>query len=190
MIESQEDKALLNDLKRVITGVPSIDIIYGKIRKGSKSVALNYLGKRDSYFELVENWKRQAPARSRRRARFFSFLNAVDKKEKTILVRIHLERKKENILWDIGLLVGSITKEAKYRKFPLQRPKPHWDEYQKYLDVWDLRVKKGMKFPAIAKKVLPKYFEGKKPEPEAAINLVKHYFRQAKAMINGRWKQI
>jgi len=198
-LEEGKDE-FLNELKKVVAGVPSIEVIYGS-GKGGKSVALNYLVRNDQYFRSIDNWKKQSPDQFRKPGRFFSLLNAAHKEDKTIQIKIHLNRKKGNILKDISSLLDFIEKEAKYRKFNLKGLKPHWDEYEKYLRVYDLKKEHPMlTWAEIAKEIFPDEvkenvsphkFHTKTVAKQYAKDKVRYYWNRANIMINkGGWKEI
>ena len=198
-IEGMKDsmKPFWDDLKKVVAGVPSIEIIYGQDQIRLKSVSLNYSLRNDEYFRLIDNWSKQYPDHFRKKGRFLSLLNAVNNGDKTILIKIHLNRKKENILKDVNSLINFIAKEAKYRNFNLKRPKPHWDEYEKYLSVYDLKKENPrLTWSDIAKKIFPdEVYENKKLSKQIALpsarDKVRYYWNRANIMINkGGWKEI
>lgn len=130
---------------------------------------------------------------SKTRFRILS-IDAIDKKNKTVMIRIHLDRKKEDILRDISLLLDNLAKEAKEDDIDLKRPKPHWNVYDKFLKVYDLRRKDKRKWTwsKIAERMLPNEVqidrEGKKTRNR--LDKVRHYDRRAKEMISGGWRQI
>jgi hypothetical protein len=198
-LEEGKDE-FLNELRKVVAGVPSIEVVYGS-GKGTKSVGLNYLARNDQYLRSIAKWRKQHPDRFKKHGRFFSLLNAVHKEDKTIQIKIRLNRKKGNILKDINSLIDFIEEEAKYRKFNLKGLKPHWDEYEKYLRVYDL--KKGnprLTWSEIAKEIFPDEVE-KHVSPhkqqikmlvtQTAKDKVRYYWNRANIMINkGGWKEI
>jgi hypothetical protein len=201
-IEEMKDgkDAFLSELKKVIAGVPSIEIIYGS-QKGLKSVALNYLARNEEYFRFVDKWRKQHGDQFRKPERFFSLLNAVNNEDKTVRIKIHLNRKKENIFKDFTRLLDFIEKEAKYRKFNLKRPRPHWDEYEKYLRVFDLKKEHPkLTWSDIAKEIFPdevkKHVSPHKHQikilaNQSAKDKVRYYWNRANIMINkGGWKEI
>jgi hypothetical protein len=113
-------------------------------------------------------------------------IDAVDKGNKTITIKIHLDRKKKEILRDMGLFLDILKREAKDYNIDLKRPKPHWDIFDKFLEVYDLRRenRKKWSWSKLAKEMFPE-------EPLGpAIDKVRHYDRQAKKMISGGWRQI
>ncbi|NWG03607.1 MAG: hypothetical protein HXY44_12200 [Syntrophaceae bacterium] len=198
-LEDGKDE-FLNELKKVVAGVPSIDVIYGS-GKRTKSVSLNYLARHDQYLRSIEKWRKQHPDQFRKRGRFFSLLNAMHKEDKTIQIKIRLNRKKGNILKDINSLIDFIDKEAKYRKFNLKGLKPHWDEYAKYLRVYDLKkenprltwsdIAKEIFPDEVKKKVSPHKFQIKVLAHQSAKDKVRYYWNRANIMINkGGWKEI
>jgi hypothetical protein len=183
--ELKEGKdTFLNELTKVVAGVPSIEIIYGPGRIALKSVSLNYLASDDYYFKAIDDWRKQYPDQFRKLGRFFSLLKAIDKNDKTILLKIHLDRKKENILKDFRNFLKFIQKEAKQRQFNFRRPRPRWDEYDNHLKVYDLRKKKKS-WRQIAQIIFPN-----DESPDSAMRKVRHHYRQAERMINGGWGQI
>lgn len=129
-------------------------------------------------------------------------IHAVDKGEKTIIIKIHLDRKKEDIIKDVRFLLGLLDKQAKKYKVDLKAKRPQWDVYKKYLQVYDLKkVDPKMTWSDIAIKVFPdeiyknpahkrKPRKAILPQP-SAVDKVKYYWREANKMINeGGWKQI
>jgi hypothetical protein len=130
-------------------------------------------------------------------------LDAVDKKNKTILIRIHLDRKKEDIRRDITFLINLLEWESRKLSVPLGNPKkPQWDVYDKYLQVHDLKkTNPEMSWSDIALKVFPREtvkntsYKRKPRRPtlpqQTAIDKVKNYWKQANIMINeGGWRRI
>jgi hypothetical protein len=119
-------------------------------------------------------------------------LDGVDEKDRTILLKIRLDRNKEDLQEDLKYLLDLLEWEAKELHADFSSPdpfRPQWDVYDKCIDAWEFR-KQGKTYPEIAKLILPKYFAGANANPENAINLVKHYKRKAEKMINGGWRRI
>jgi hypothetical protein len=129
-------------------------------------------------------------------------IHAVDKREKSLIIKIHLDRKKEDIIKDVKFLLGLLDKQAKSYKVGLKAKRPQWDVYDKYLQVYDLKkANLKMTWSDIAIKVFPdeifknpahkrKHRKAVLPYPSAA-DKVKYYWGEAKKMINeGGWKQI
>ena len=86
----------------------------------------------------------------------FSTIHAVDKGEKAVIIKIHLDRKKEDIIKDVKFLLGLLNREAKSYKVDLKAKKPQWDVYEKYLQVYDLKdANPQMEWSEIAKLVFP-----------------------------------
>ncbi len=83
-----------------------------------------------------------------------SICMAVDREEKTIVIKIHLDRKREDIIKGVEYLLTFLKKEGKSADIDFKRPKPHWDEFDKYLKVYDLR-KEGKSWKKIATQVFP-----------------------------------
>jgi len=109
-------------------------------------------------------------------------LMAVDKEEKTILIKIHLDRKREDIIEGVEYLLTFLKREGKLADIDFKRPKPHWDEFDKYLKVYDLR-KEGKSWKKIATQVFPG-----DESSDSGIRKVRHYYEQALKMINGGWR--
>lgn len=141
--------------------------------------------------EAVES--RKVPISEGPKTRFpILSIDAVDKENKTVIIKIHLDRKKKEILGDIGLFLDILKREAKDYNIDLKRPKPHWDIYDKFLEVHDLRRedKKKWSWSKIAERMFPEDCKGKNIFSRSAIDKVRHYDRQAKKMISGGWRQI
>jgi hypothetical protein len=117
------------------------------------------------------------------RALFLS-IDAIDRKEKTIKIKIHLDRKIEDIIDDVKFLLKVLDSEAKYFRIDLKRPKPHWDAYDKLLKVYDLRREKKI-WREIASQVYPGDVS-----IASSMRKVRHLYKQAEKMIKGGWKQI
>jgi hypothetical protein len=124
-------------------------------------------------------------------------IDAVDWSTKTIPLIIKLDQKKESILRDIEYLLDLIYKEAKAPKIDLKRPKPHWDEFEKYLKVYDYRRDKSQQWSwvKIAREMFPKEthtdYRGKVIPHPSAIDKVRNYYRQAQKMVEeGEWMKI
>jgi len=128
-------------------------------------------------------------------------LDAVNLEDRTITIKIHLDRKKDDILKDFKLLLHFLHWEAEYLEMDLGSPKkPQWDVYDKYLQAWDLKkANPKMEWSEIAERVIP---EEAYPNPnkrgkkkilvqQSSIDKVRYYWREANRMINKEgWKQI
>ena len=127
-------------------------------------------------------------------------LDAVNKEDSTIMLKIHLDRKKEDIRNDFSLLLDIIEFEAKLLDVDLKSSKrPQWDIYDKYIEVYDLKkANPKIEWSEIAKKVIPEATydnpnkRGKKNKLvyQWAIDKVRHYWREANKMVQGGWSQI
>jgi hypothetical protein len=131
-------------------------------------------------------------------------LDAVNKEERTITIKIHLDRQKEEIKKQMDFLFELLEWEAEYLEEDLGASKrPQWDVYDRYLQVYDLRkANPKMKWDEIAKRVFPEEIERerkaahrkiKKGElaTDSAVNKVFRYWKEANKMIDkGGWKQI
>jgi hypothetical protein len=133
----------------------------------------------------------------------FSYIHAVDKGEKTVIIKIHLDRKKEDIIKDVKFLLDLLGKEAKVYKVDLKAKKPQWDVYDKYLQVYDLKeANPEMEFSGIAKLVFPdevikehnaphRKTRKKELASNSSVSKVFRYWKEANKMINKEgWRQI
>jgi len=124
-------------------------------------------------------------------------IDAVNKKNKTIMVKIRLDRTREDILEDIERLLTLLKKEAKILGIDMERKvKLHWDEIEKYIKVYDLKKQNPqITWDEVAKQIFPgednpnKKFT-KQLATQGAKDKVRHYYRQAIKMINGGWREI
>lgn len=124
-------------------------------------------------------------------------IDAVNKKNKTIMVKIRLDRTREDILEDIERLLTLLKKEAKIFGIDMERKvKLHWDEIEKYIKVYDLKKQNPqITWDEVAKQIFPgedywnKKFT-KQLATQGAKDKVRHYYRQAIKMINGGWREI
>lgn len=131
-------------------------------------------------------------------------IDAVNLNENTIPIEIHLDRKKEDILRDVGFLLDVLHQEAKEFHIDLGRPKkPQWDVYDKYLQVYDLKkANSEMEWSEIAKIIFPeevarerkpthRKIRKKELATNSAVSKVFRYWKEANKMVNkGGWKQI
>ncbi len=129
-------------------------------------------------------------------------LDAVDLKEKTITVRINLNRQRKDIESHLEFLLNLLEYEAGLLGYDLGSPrKPQWDVYEKYLQVYDLRkTDPPTNWPEIAKRVFPEEVETRKAPhrktrktelpSRTSVKKVKYYYDEAVKMINGGWKYI
>jgi hypothetical protein len=129
-------------------------------------------------------------------------IHSVDKQEKTVIVKVHLDRKKEDIIKDVKFLLDLLYKEAKSYKVDLKAKKPQWDVYDKYIQVYDLKkADPNMEWSDIAKKVIPEevnkheapHRKTRKTElpSKTAIDKVRYYWREADRMIDKKgWMKI
>lgn len=112
-------------------------------------------------------------------------IKAVNRDGNTITIQIKLDQKKENIRRDIDYLLNLLEMEGTHYKVGLKRPKPRWDEYDKYLEVYALR-KKNTSWRKIAFQIFPNDVD-----IDSAMRKVRHYYEQADRMINkGGWQRI
>ena len=127
-------------------------------------------------------------------------LDAVNKEDNTIMLKIHLDRKKEDIVEDFNFLLDLIEYEAELLDVGLATSKrPRWSIYDEYFKVYDLKkANPEMTWSEIAKKVIKgATYEtldrrGKKKNlvHQWAIDKVRHYWREANKMVEGGWRRI
>lgn len=129
-------------------------------------------------------------------------VDAVNKEDNTILLKIHLDRKKEDLSHNFDFLLDLIEYEAELLDINLASSKrPQWDIYDKYLKVYDLKkADQKMTWSRTAKIVFPNEVYAptahkRKPRQEkiaaaSAINKVMRDNKEAKKMIKGGWRQI
>jgi len=65
-------------------------------------------------------------------------IHGVDNEHKTIVIRIRLRKKKDDIITDIKSLLDALDWEAKFFKIDMRRPKPHLKFLSDALKVYDL----------------------------------------------------
>jgi hypothetical protein len=122
-------------------------------------------------------------------------INAVNEKDNTIIVKIHLDRTKGEIITDLQKLLRLLDEQAKPRGIKFRRTKPHLKEYENYLKVYDLRKKDKRTWPNIALEIFPAemaYNKKRKKIPEpSAVSKVRNYYNQAVRMIDkNEWRLI
>jgi len=113
--------------------------------------------------------------------------------DETIKISINLEYPKEIILNEVEYWIdfyNYIRKE--YDKIPQKRKR--LKEYQKYLDVYDLKTKKK-NYDQIVQTVFKKDYEkatgmGEELDLDSVITKAKRYYREAKRLVNGGYKEI
>jgi len=89
----------------------------------------------------------------------FSLINHIIE-GKFIPILINLSRKKGDIISDVEHLLKTLDREAKVLKKSFKRPKHHWEEYDKYLKVFDLKTENPqMPWSEIAMAVFPEDVE-------------------------------
>lgn len=151
---------------------PTIDIQY-QFKGVSYFVPLNY-------DESREDFPREVILR---KSKLFT-IKAINEKDKTITVRIKLNRKREHIEKDLSYLLGLLKKEAKFFKINLRPLRPRWEEHERHIKVYKLR-KEGKTWRNIADQVFPRDVD-----KNSAIRKVRHHYSEAVKMINGGWMQI
>ncbi|MBS3918524.1 MAG: hypothetical protein KG012_06515 [Deltaproteobacteria bacterium] len=158
-------------------GLSPIKIAYGGKKKDLVFEWFSYFEK--DYFQKTNNFMKKYP-----KIKAHISFNAVDREDKTIVIKIHLDRKREDIIKGVEYLLNTLKKEAKYFSEDFKRPRPRWEEYDKYLKVYDLR-KEGKGWRKIAHEVYP----GDKSLDEG-VRKVRLLHERALKMINGGWRQI
>jgi hypothetical protein len=141
-------------------------------------------------------------------------IHCVDPEDKTIIVKISLDREKGDIIKDINSLLDLLKKEGKTNGLDLMSTKRRktkeadsvFEKYDTYLEVWDMvneKVKEGKPlrdiFRETAKEMFQKDFQ--EPDtlneddpdqrPESARKKVEHYYWEAYELIKeGGWRRI
>ena len=113
-----------------------------------------------------------------------AILNAINKKEKTITVKIHLDRQEDAIIQDMKYLLDLIKLQTKMNNLDLSPLKPRWDIYDEYLKVWNLH-KEGKTWKQIARQIFPKDVN-----LDSAVSKVRSYKRKAERMIEEMGRRI
>lgn len=208
--ESDTEKELRLKIREVIIGIPSIEVIHDAGKKDPVSVRLNYLEADKNYVDLTSNLKKEHPRHFKKYGRFLLSINAINKEDDTITIKIHLDRQNGEITADVGSLLTILETEAKIMGVNLgkhkNRPpkkmgsekKTIWDTYDLYLLVWDLIETDGLEPEDVAKNIFPKDFadpetlskDAPDQNPESAIKKVINYHHKAQEMIDGGWRRI
>lgn len=193
-----------------------IEIIFSNGDKISRIKFLDYFEKMifqykgENFDKSLEDWKEERKDNSLMNevedadSSDLLALDCVDKKENTIMIKIHIDRQQKDILHDIVYLLKLLKWESDLLDTDLGKSKkPQWDVYDKYLQVYDLKeANPKMEWSEIAKIVFPEEVERerkavhrktKKKElaTDSAVSKVFRYWKEANKMINeGGWKQI
>lgn len=113
-------------------------------------------------------------------------IHAVNKKEKTIILKIHLGRKLQPTIRDFRTLLKMIEKEAREFKIDIVRPKPHLDELEraiKVYDLWQEQIKQNRKdLKEIAREIFG-------DEGINEVRMVRHDYENAVKNIEG-WEKL
>lgn len=132
-------------------------------------------------------------------------IDGVNRKEDTIMLRIHIDRQKGDIVRDIKSLLTLLKRESELiDNIKLAgSKKPQWDVYDKYLQVYDLKkANSEMEWSEIAKIIFPeevarerkpthRKIRKKELATNSAVSKVFRYWKEANKMVNkGGWKQI
>ena len=111
-----------------------------------------------------------------------------------LAIFVDLRFDKKVILSKIESILEELIERAETHappKEPPTRQRHSFKRYPRYFQVYDLREEEALSFPEIAERIFPDDFkdadsrrEGDpQQQPEAKIDLVKHYYREAKRMI-------
>ncbi len=112
-------------------------------------------------------------------------INAIDRRHKTVVVQIHLERNRADIVKDLGFLLNRLEKEAKRLDVSLTKRKPRYDMFDRFIKTYELR-REGKSWRQIADALLPQ-----DASPESAKEKVRYYYDRARKMIdNEEWRNI
>ena len=110
-----------------------------------------------------------------------------------LTLNIDLKYDKKIIIDGIKFWLSFVEKGKRFIRpdKPAARERQSFKLYPKYLKVWDLREKEELTFREIAEKIFPYDFEdplslpenAPPQEPEAKIDLVEYYYREAKRLV-------
>jgi hypothetical protein len=114
-------------------------------------------------------------------------IHAVNKKGKTIILKIHLGRKVTPTVRDFKALLRMIEKEARECNIDLVRPKPHLDELERAIKVYDLRQEQIKQNRKDLKEIAREIFGD---EDINAVRMVRHDYDNAVKMIGGDWEKL
>jgi hypothetical protein len=150
IIEAQNDPSKKSVLKTLMEKENSDAFYQRSIEVGhfKKREGFAYLGSED------ENWKVLCEIdKEYKLAKHVISMNAVDKEEKSIIIKIHLDRERERIIEDVQILLDILDKEAEYYKYDFNRlQKVHLDTHEEDLQVYHLH-EQGMGLKKIALQV-------------------------------------
>ena len=135
MIQTEQGREFLgiSVSKEVIGKLPgyyyhrSIDIGHFKRKKGFHN--MGSIG--------IEHWKSliQIDGKDKPPKELF-FIHAVDKKDNTIVIRIHLDRAKKHIHGDLKILLGVLDKQAEFYGIKFGRGKHHLDKLERDVEIY------------------------------------------------------
>jgi len=111
-------------------------------------------------------------------------IHGVDKEHETIVIRIRLNKKKDDIISDIKSLLDALDWEAKYFNIDMRRPRPHLKFLSDALMVYDLHKEQKKSWKEIGLALFK--YEGL----DAAMSKARHHYKEAEKMINGGWKEL
>jgi len=120
-------------------------------------------------------------------------INAVDWKEKSIILKIFLNRKKDLIKYDFATLLDLLDKEAQFQKKKFGRPKFHLGKLGKGLQIYDDHQIKKKSWKQIGLELLKdEKDDGKnlKQHLEQAAGRARKSYLRAKAIIDKEYKKL
>lgn len=179
-------------ISKVMHGFSSISVLH-QDKKGKKESFLEGMDIRSERLLMALRQNHDFTPKS---------IDAVDKEQNTITVKIKLDRQVNQIHEDIDLLLDLLKREAKEQKIkPWHHKSPQFDIYERMIRVHDLKKENPkMHWSEIAKIVFPDEVYSpsaykRKPRQEkiataSAINKVMRDAKEAKKMIEGGWRQI
>jgi hypothetical protein len=115
-------------------------------------------------------------------------INAVDWKDKTIILKIHLDKGKDQIERDFKALLDMLYKEAKFQKRKFNEPKFHLKKLERDLDIYD-KHREGNNYEEIAG-VLPDSGTSAKDLGRAADRARKGFKRAEKVIGDEEYKKL
>lgn len=156
----------------------SIGIGFFKRKKGFR-----YLGDEASIWKALCGIAKRYPKRVLKET---IVINAVDWKEKTIIVKIHLDRGKDQIKRDFEELVDILYKEANFQKRKFNEPKFHLNQLERDLEIYDKR-REGKSWNEIGLELIK---EGSEKELERAADRARKGFMKGKRLIEEEHKKL
>jgi hypothetical protein len=114
----------------------------------------------------------------------FLLFEAMNKKDKTVTIKIHLDRQEVEIIQDVKFLLNRIKRVGKLKVVDLSPLKHHQDAFNRCFKVHDLK-QSGKKWREIAKIIC-----GDNVSPDSAKGIVRSLYKKAEQMIKEGGRRI